>query len=563
MKKFLHRNDWPWVILLTAIVLLPNFYLAVVGSDLSGRWMAKIAYLIFSLILFSIPALFLKGKAFFLFEGIFVLLAPLEIGHIYLNKMGVTIGYMMALLATDWHESIELLSSIKVLLLTVVVVWIAYFWITIRKIENKYFIPKLKWRMATISAFLVIFIALFAYQYRLASIIVPKSQKSRVLPMSWDTFTLKFIKTYPCNLIFKTCNALQIHHEIKSGQKELTDFIFHAQKNQSLEEKEIYLFILGETARYSQFSINAYARNTSPLLSSLDNLVSYSDMYSQANLTEIALPFIFTRGTALDENRFPKEKSFVDAFQEAGFSTYWIANQSAGNSFVRRISHDATGEYFMVKDYDAIDNFDEKLWPYLDEILTKNEEKVLIVLHTLGSHFRYNFRYPNEYNVFKPSFCGAFEYDQSTADNKELFINTYDNSILYTDYFLYHTIKKIEEQNAVSFVIYTSDHGENLFDTDEKISLHGGIHPTQFDVHLPFFVWTSEKYREQYPEKWMNTQNNKDKKLNSSVIFHSMLDAADISFPEQNLRRSIVSDSLRADSARYVRTPDFQTVRID
>jgi len=158
--------------------------------------------------------------------------------------------------------------------------------------------------------------------------------------------------------------------------------------------------------------------------------------------------------------------------------------------------------------------------------------------------------------VFKPTFQGAFSYNLVSPENKELFVNTYDNSILYTDYFLANTIKKIEAQNAVSFFIYVSDHGENLYDTDENIALHAGAKPTKYDIHVPFFVWSSPKYQEIYPQKWNNVKENKDKKLSASILFHSMLDAADITFPEQNLEKSIASDLLKEDSVRYMITPD-------
>jgi glucan phosphoethanolaminetransferase (alkaline phosphatase superfamily) len=123
----------------------------------------------------------------------------------------------------------------------------------------------------------------------------------------------------------------------------------------------------------------------------------------------------------------------------------------------------------MTIDFDADNNFDEKLWDFLSEVLQREEKKVLIVLHTLGSHFRYNFRHPPEYEIFKPSLKGSFDYNMISSKNKEMFINTYDNSIVYTDFFLATTIQKLDSLNAVSALAFVSDHGENLFDTPENI----------------------------------------------------------------------------------------------
>jgi glucan phosphoethanolaminetransferase (alkaline phosphatase superfamily) len=151
--------------------------------------------------------------------------------------------------------------------------------------------------------------------------------------------------------------------------------------------------------------------------------------------------------------------------------------------------------------------------------LAKNDNKALIIIHTLGSHFRYNYRYPPKFEVFKPSLKGTFDYDMISAKNKALFVNTYDNSILYTDYFLSETIRKIDSLQSVSVLVYVADHGENLFDTKQNIVFHGGSDYTKYDFHVPFFVWTSDRYIGQYPVKAESIRENKDKKLSANNIF--------------------------------------------
>ena len=551
------KSDFVWLILLSCIVLFPNFYLAAVGSDLSGSFFVKIAYIFISFIIFFIPALFLKTKYFFLLHGIFVLLAPIEIAHIYLNKMGITTGFMIAFFSTDKNEAIEIVLSIFPAVLIFFVIWVAYFFILFKKIKNRYIIPNIKLRIAVLSLFLVVFISFFAYIYRMAYTITPTTERHNVMEKTRTWFSMKFDKIYPCSFVIKSIYTLDINVKIKKEREALSSFSFNSTKKQPIKEREIYVFVIGETARYSSFSINGYERETSPLLSKTDDLVSFSNFYSGANLTSPSLPLMLTRATATDSYRWTKEKSFVDAFKEAGFKTYWIANQSAANNFIRRISKDADEEFFEIKDLDAADNYDQKLWVYLDKVLSKNDEKALIVIHSLGSHFRYNFRYPPEFNVFKPNFEGSFNYNLIVPKNKQLFINTYDNSILYTDYFLANTIKKIENQNAVAFFAYTADHGENLFDTDENLVLHGSSKPTELEIHVPLFIWSSKKYQEIYAEKWGNILANKDKKASAKILFYSMLDAADITFPEQQLEQCFTSDLMQEDSVRYMITPDM------
>jgi len=552
-KRFINKKTIVWLLILSFIVLIPNIFLAFYGNDIAeGSLFKMIAYMVISVFIFLIPSLFLKLRTFFLFQGIFVILAPLEVAHIYLNRMPVTPAFLLSIADTNWNESTELLSTLIIPILCLFVFWFFYFFITIKKIDNVYLFRSLKARIYFLCAFaFILFIGYSFYFYNWHHIQAGRRQmfklaNERILMKSYGVIP------YPYGLIINMYKVYTTQKDIKNGWKKIQNFNFHAQKEKPVDEREVYIFVIGETGRYDSYSINGYPRETSPMLAKTKNLISYSDFLSEANITSSSLPIILTRASAKDYGRAFVEKSFVDAFKEAGFKTYWIANQSANNSFIRRISKDTDDEIFMPIDFDSDNNYDEKLWGFLSDILKRNDKKVLIVLHTLGSHFRYNFRYPPSYEVFKPSLKGSFDYNMISVKNKEMFINTYDNSILYTDFFLATTIHKLDSLNAVSALVYVADHGENLFDTPENIVLHGGSKFTKYDLHVPFFVWTSDKYDQQYPEKEENMMLNKDKRLTSDCIFYSFLDMADITFPEQNLSKSIASDHLKEDSVRYM-----------
>jgi len=553
--RFRNKKTIMWILILSFIVLLPNIFLVFYGNDFAKSFFLKpIFYLVISIFLFLMPALFLKMRTFFLIQGIFVILAPLEIAHIYLNRMPVTPAFLLSFVDTDWNESTELLSSLIIPILCVLVFCFFYFFITIKKIENVFLFRSMKARLYFIVAFAFVVLAGYTvFSINWHNIKYNKFDKE-TFRLANEYFLIKSysITPYPYGFFTTMYKVYTTKRDIRNGREKIQSFYFHAQKEKPVNEREIYVFVIGETGRYDSYSINGYRRETSPLLAKTKNLISYSDLFSEANITSSSLSIILTRATARDYNRAFVEKSFVDAFKEAGFKTYWIANQSASNSFIRRISKDADDEFFMPIDFESDNNYDEKLWKFLSEVLKKEDKKVLIVIHTLGSHFRYNFRYPPSYEVFKPSLRGSFDFNMISVKNKDMFINTYDNSILYTDYFLATTIQKIDSLNAVSGLVYVADHGENLFDTPENIVFHGGSKFTEYDLHVPFFVWTSNKYNQQYPEKEENMIQNKDKRLTSDCIFYSILDMADITFPEQNLSKSIASEQLKQDSVRYM-----------
>ncbi|MDR3218605.1 MAG: phosphoethanolamine transferase [Dysgonamonadaceae bacterium] len=558
---FVHNKHRKWILILSIIVLLPNIYLAFYDSDIGGSSSWKIAiYLIASIFLFILPSLFLKARNFFIVQGIFVILAPFEIAHIYLNRMPATMAFLLSIIDTEWNESTEMLSSLRLPILFLLLVWAFYFYVVFKKIRNRYFIRSKKIR-AYISAFYIVFV-LTGYSYYFTKMYPQNTHTVDTFKAANEEVLLKFQKIYPYDLIIRVYQVYDTKNSIKDGCEKIKSFRFGAEKKETVAEREVYVFVIGETGRYNSYALNGYERNTSPLLSKTPDLISYSDCFSEANITTSSLSILLTRASAVDYKRSYIEKSFVDAFQEAGFSTYWIANQSANNNFVQRIAEDATGEYFTTLSL-SDENYDEKLWSFLEEVLKKDEKKVFIVLHTLGSHFRYNFRYPGEFEVFQPCLEGAFDYNLISPKNKQQFINSYDNSILYTDYFLANTIQKIDSLNAVSTLIYMADHGENLFDTDDNIIFHGGGKYTEYDFHVPLFIWTSGKYKSQYPQKAENMLHNKDKKLSASAIFYSWLDIADISFPEQKLTKSIASEFLKIDSARYVVDTNLEVKRLN
>lgn len=71
--------------------------------------------------------------------------------------------------------------------------------------------------------------------------------------------------------------------------------------------------------------------------------------------------------------------------------------------------------------------------PFVQEIIS-NSNKQFIVVHTSGSYWNYTARYPKEFEQFTPICSGKIKSDASNCEQLAL-VNSYDNSILYTDFF--------------------------------------------------------------------------------------------------------------------------------
>ncbi len=130
-------------------------------------------------------------------------------------------------------------------------------------------------------------------------------------------------------------------------------------------------------------------------------------------------------------------------------------------------------------------------------ILLSLDQDAFIVLHQKGSHGpAYYLRYPDSFKVFEPV-CSTSQLDQCP---RQEIINAYDNTILYTDYFLSRVIDflKTNSDRFYTAMIYVSDHGESL--GEDNIYLHGlPYHFAPDDqIHVPFIVWFSKEFEESY-----------------------------------------------------------------
>lgn len=557
IRSLFPSNKYGWMTLLFFLLLLPNLVVMFRSSDLAGDIPKQVAYLFFSCLILTVPALLFKAKAYFALSSLFLILSPIEIGHVILNKMPISIGLMSAILNTNNQEAFELIYSLKGYVLLFIPILILYYWVLFTRIENKPIFTG-KGKIVVFSLFALFNIALWGTMWKMSDYTDGTVYRMRAAN---SNFLMKYKKVYPCDLLAATTEVFAMEREIDRMQEQLKDFSFRAERQDTLPGKEIYVLVIGESSRYGNYSLNGYNRPTSPLLDKQENLVSYSKVLTTSNLTNIAIQQILTRATPDNPDIAYKEKALPDAFIECGFSTAWLASQSSSDRFVKRITADMDYTFFSTTDFDSADNYDGKLLPHLDSVLNLDKQKQLIVIHTLGSHFRYNARYPESFCRFTPSLHDNTGYDVVSPSNKEILVNSYDNSICYTDYVLNEIIRKVDAEKAVSTVVYLSDHAENLYDDERNLAVHGNTEPSIYELHIPLFIWTSAAYRDARPEKAEAIENHKEKKVSTSNLFHSFLDIAGLSYPEEDKGESVASPEFREDSVWYILTPDKRLIK--
>ena len=279
------------------------------------------------------------------------------------------------------------------------------------------------------------------------------------------------------------------------------------------------VFVLGESLRPDHLGINGYIRNTTPQLQK-KNVISLPKIYSPYTYTNNSVPYIMTRAGKKNLNLGYTERSFIDLFNSCGFKTAWLGNQDAAETYAY-FAHETDTTVFVNTDKGTY-NFDvwldEDLFPAYYELIEENS-KQLIILHTVGSHWWYKSHYSPEFEIFKPVLKSRIV----SANTSEEIINSYDNTILYTDNFLSQLITTLEDKNAI--LIFLSDHGENL--GEDNMWLHAN--ETAFAKNPAAFIWMSEKYKDLYPRKLERLLENKNKEYDTEFLFHSILDASNIS----------------------------------
>ena len=82
-------------------------------------------------------------------------------------------------------------------------------------------------------------------------------------------------------------------------------------------------------------------------------------------------------------------------------------------------------------------------------------------------------------------------------------------------------------------MLYTSDHGENLFDDSRRLFLHASPRASIYELHVPFLLWLSDTYITAYPDNAAAVSANRRKRAESSVTtFHTILQLAGINADE-------------------------------
>lgn len=355
---------------------------------------------------------------------------------------------------------------------------------------------------------------------------------------------------YPANVCYNIGLAFHRTALTQSYKETSQDFTFHARATHPSDKREIYVMVVGETSRALNWSLYGYQRDTNPQLSKVQGLTAFCHVLTESNTTHKSVPMLLSPVNACNFDSIYHQKGIITAFKEAGYQTAFFSNQRYNHSFIDFFGMEAH-TYDFIKE-DSLDSSynpsDDELLKLVATELAKGVSKQFIVLHTYGSHFNYRERYPTNFASFIPDFPVDAE-----VKYKDNLVNAYDNSIRYTDDFLARLIGMLQEQQADAAMLYTSDHGEDIFDDTRHLFLHASPVPSYYQIHVPFLVWMSDSYREAYPSLLKAAQANKQKNISSSVsFFQTMLELGGVETPYWNDSLSVTNTLFTEKSRVYL-----------
>lgn len=354
---------------------------------------------------------------------------------------------------------------------------------------------------------------------------------------------------YPVNACYNLCLAID-RSWISAHYKETSaDFKFHSRPTHPADSTEVYVMVVGETARAQNFGLYGYSRNTTPLLGKTRGVVAFNNALTQSNTTHKSVPMLLSAATADNYSRLYNERGILSAFREAGFFTAFFSNQMPNHSFIDFLGEQAdTCVFLKSKAPQGVNIYDAELLPMVSGILKQGRRKVFIVLHTYGSHFEYRERYPKSFAFYQPD-----DKTEAKFENRQSLLNAYDNTILYTDYLLNSLTRILERHGGLCAMLYTSDHGENIFDDDRRLFLHASPKASEYELRVPLIIWQSESHRKEFPKIAAALLANRTKQVQTSIsAFHTMLTLGGISTPLYQPSASVATKEYRSRKLQYL-----------
>ncbi|HEX5048055.1 MAG TPA: phosphoethanolamine--lipid A transferase [Gammaproteobacteria bacterium] len=285
----------------------------------------------------------------------------------------------------------------------------------------------------------------------------------------------------------------------------------------------LLVMVVGETARADRWSFNGYERDTNRYTRPR-GVVSFGSVTSCGTSTADSVPCLFSDLGHADFTH-PAAASRENLFgllDRLGVGVFWRDNSTGCKEVCDPMHFEEFAERTDEGLCDSTGCFDEVLLRNIDSLVADTGRDHLIVLHQRGSHGP---AYHTDVPAANKEFLPECDLPSLRNCNRDLINNAYDNTILYTDFFLSRVIDFLEGRKSDYQValLYVSDHGESL--GENGLYLHGlpyAIAPHE-QTRVPMLFWAS-------PDLYQSAGVTEDcvragagRDLSHDWIFHTVL----------------------------------------
>lgn len=306
------------------------------------------------------------------------------------------------------------------------------------------------------------------------------------------------------------------------------------QTPQALQQAEVkptlLVLVVGETARAQNYPENGYARDTTPFTRELD-IVKFEDVASCGTATAISVPCMFS---ALNRQTFNRQQAdnqdnLLDLLQRAQVSVLWKENDGGDKKVAKNVNKIVVDRKRQDAQCQNGSCYDTALLEQFDDNVAAMKGNRVLVLHLMGSHGPTYFRrYPESISEYQPE-CAQADIENCSVDE---IVNTYDNTLRYTDYVLKKTINKLSslQERYNTALVYISDHGESL--GENGLFLHGmpySLAP-DYQKRVPMWVWMSPGFQQSKHVNYdcLKKEATRKDTYSQDNLFHSVLGVMDV-----------------------------------
>ncbi|MBC3458431.1 phosphoethanolamine transferase CptA [Pseudomonas mosselii] len=327
-------------------------------------------------------------------------------------------------------------------------------------------------------------------------------------------------------------------------------------KDASGDAPRTLVLVLGESTTREHMHLYGYNRDTTPNLDTLaasdKGLTVFRNVVSPRPYTIEVMQQILTFGDEQHPDRFLTDPSLINLMKQAGYKTFWITNQQTmtkRNTMLTTFSQQTDMPVYLNNQRNQnASQYDSVVLAPFEKALQDPAGKKLIIVHLLGTHMDYRYRYPAGFDHFKDH-TGA---PAALSPDQLQTYNFYDNAVRYNDFVVSDLIKRYSASTPNGFLLYLSDHGEDVYSSGNHDRLgRNEADPTRPMYTIPFLLWTSPSWQAAHPR---DLQSMANRPYSSAHLIHTLSDLAGLSYDRYEPAKSLVNEAFTA-SPRWIGDP--------